>query len=53
VARGLGEALSLPVIRLLDGSAGLFERLTADKTSLAIYTADEIYGIAASCTNKG
>ena len=36
VARGLGEALSLPVIRLLDGSAGLFERLTADKTSLAM-----------------
>ena len=73
VARGLGEALGLPVIyhevidhladrmrvrkshviRLLDGSAGLFERLTADKTSLAIYTTDEIYGIAASCTNKG
>lgn len=67
VARGLGEALGLPVIyhevidnladkmrlrkshviRLLDGHAGLFERLTADKTSLAIYTADEIYGIAA------
>ena len=73
VARGLGEALGLPVIyhevidhladrmrvrkshviRLLDGSAGLFERLSADKTSLAIYTTDEIYGIAASCTNKG
>ena len=34
------------VIRLLDGSAGLLERLTADKTSLSIYTADEIYGIA-------
>jgi cytidylate kinase len=34
------------VIRLLDGSAGLLERLTADKTSLAIYTADEIYAIA-------
>src|SRR5919204_3294687 len=41
------------VIRLLDGSAGLLERLTADKTSLSIYTADEIYGIAASCSNKG
>src|SRR5438105_1918877 len=73
VARGLGEALGLPVIyhevidhlsdrmrvrkshviRLLDGSAGLLERLTADKTSLSIYTADEIYGLAASCTNKG
>jgi cytidylate kinase len=73
VARGLGEALGLPVIyhevidhladrlrvrkshviRLLDGSAGLLERLTADKTSLSIYTADEIYGIAASSADKG
>jgi cytidylate kinase len=35
------------VIRLLDGSAGLLERLTADKTSMSIFTADEIYGIAA------
>jgi cytidylate kinase len=35
------------VIRLLDGSAGLLERLTADKTSLSIFTADEIVGIAA------
>jgi cytidylate kinase len=35
------------VIRLLDGSAGLFERLTADKTSLSIFTADEIFNIAA------
>ena len=35
------------VIRLLDGSAGLLERLTADKTSLSIFTADEIFGIAA------
>jgi cytidylate kinase len=35
------------VIRLLDGSAGLLERLTADQTSLSIYTADEIIGIAA------
>lgn len=34
------------VIRLLDGSAGLFERLTADKTSLAIYSADEIFELA-------
>jgi len=70
VARGLGEALGLPVIyhevidnladrmrlrkshviRLLDGSAGLLERLTADKTSLSIFTADEIYGIAAQGT---
>ena len=35
------------VIRLLDGSAGLFERLTADKTSLSLFTAEEIYAIAA------
>ncbi|HEX7052634.1 MAG TPA: cytidylate kinase-like family protein [Burkholderiales bacterium] len=34
------------VIRLLDGSAGLFERLTADKTSLSIFTAEEIYALA-------
>ncbi len=34
------------VIRLLDGSAGLFERLTADKTSLAIFSADEIFDLA-------
>jgi cytidylate kinase len=67
VARGLGEALGLPVIyhevidhladrmrvrkshviRLLDGSAGLLERLTADKTSLSVFTADEIFSIAA------
>ena len=67
VAKGLGEALGVPVIyhelidqladkmrvrrshviRLLDGSAGLLERLTADKTSLSIFTADEIYGVAA------
>jgi cytidylate kinase len=31
------------VIRLLDGSAGLLERLTADKTSLSIFTADETF----------
>jgi cytidylate kinase len=67
VARGLGEALGLPVIyhevidqladkmrvrkshvvRLLDGSAGMLERLTADKTSLSIFTADEIFAVAA------
>src|SRR5215212_9440087 len=35
------------VIRLLDGSAGLLERLSADATSLSIFTADEIYAIAA------
>ena len=66
VARGLGEALGVPVIyhelidqladrmrvrkshviRLLEGGAGLLERLTADKTSLAIFTADEIYSVA-------
>src|SRR3954464_8829167 len=34
------------VIRLLDGTAGLMERLTADKTSLAIFSADEIFGLA-------
>ena len=33
------------VIRLLDGSAGLLERLTADETSLSIFTADEIYAM--------
>jgi cytidylate kinase len=38
------------VVRLLDGSAGLLERLTADKTSMAIYTADEIVNMA---TNGG
>ena len=30
------------VIKLLDGSAGLLERLTADQTSLFIHSADEI-----------
>jgi cytidylate kinase len=35
------------VIRLLDGSASLFERLTADRTSLSIFTIDEILAIAA------
>ncbi len=34
------------VIRLLDGSAGLFERLSADKTSLSIFSADEIVSMA-------
>ena len=34
------------VIRLLDGRGSLLERLTADKTSLAIYSADEIFGLA-------
>lgn len=34
------------VIRLLDGTAGLLQRLTADKTSLAIFSAEEIYDLA-------
>jgi len=34
------------VIRLLDGRAGLLERLTSDKTSLAIFSADEIINVA-------
>lgn len=34
------------VVRLLDGKASMLERLTADRTSLAIFTADETYGIA-------
>ncbi len=34
------------VIRLLGGKANLFERLTSDKTSLAIYTADEMLQVA-------
>lgn len=34
------------VVRLLDGTAGLLERLSADKTSMSIFTADEIIGLA-------
>jgi cytidylate kinase len=34
------------VIRLLGGKANLFERLTADKTSLSIYTANEMLQVA-------
>jgi len=34
------------VVRLLDGKAGLLERLTADKTSLALHSADEIFALA-------
>ena len=34
------------VVRLLDGKASIFERLTTDRTSMAIFTADETYGIA-------
>jgi cytidylate kinase len=34
------------VMRLLGGKASLLERLTADKTSLSIYTADEMLQVA-------
>lgn len=34
------------VIRLLDGKAGLLERMTADKTSLFVHSADEIVSMA-------
>lgn len=34
------------VMRLLDGSAGILERMTADKTSLSIYVAEEIVNFA-------
>ena len=34
------------VIRLLDGKAGLLERLAADKTSLFVHSADEVAGMA-------
>jgi cytidylate kinase len=36
------------VIRLLDGKAGLLERLSADKTSMFVHTADEIIAMAQS-----
>jgi cytidylate kinase len=39
------------VIRLLEGKANILERLTADQTSLSIYTADEIVNMALQ--NKG
>lgn len=44
------------VQRLLDGRAGVFERLTADKTSLSIYTAAEIIDLAgrdSGCVLRG
>jgi len=44
------------VVRLLDGKAGLLERLTADKTSMSIYTASEIVDLAAregGCVLRG
>lgn len=34
------------VTRLLDGSAGILERMTADKTSLSIFAAEEIVKLA-------
>ncbi len=34
------------VIRFLDGKANIWERLTTDKTSLSIYTADETLALA-------
>ena len=34
------------VVRLLGGKANLFERLTADQTSLSIFTADEMLQVA-------
>ena len=34
------------VARLLDGQANMFERLTADKTSMSIFTASEICSLA-------
>jgi len=34
------------VVRLLDGKAGLLERLTADKTSLFVHSAEEVIGMA-------
>jgi len=35
------------VIRFLEGRSGILERLTTDKTSLSIYTADETFALAA------
>src|SRR5688500_10524108 len=36
------------VIRFLEGKAAIWERLTTDKTSLSIYTADETFALAES-----
>jgi cytidylate kinase len=36
------------VIRFLEGKSGIWERLTTDKTSLSIYTADETFALAES-----
>jgi cytidylate kinase len=38
------------VIRFLEGRSGILERLTTDKTSLSIYTADETFALAESGT---
>ena len=36
------------VVRFLEGRSGIWERLTTDKTSLSIYTADETFSLAES-----
>jgi cytidylate kinase len=36
------------VVRFLEGRSGIWERLTTDKTSLSIYTADETFALAES-----
>lgn len=36
------------VIRFLEGRSGIWERLTTDKTSLSIYTADETFALVES-----
>jgi len=38
------------VVRFLDGKANIWERLTTDKTSLSIYTADETIALAESAS---
>src|SRR5664279_1351673 len=38
------------VVRFLDGKANIWERLTTDKTSLSIYTADETIALAEADT---
>jgi cytidylate kinase len=34
------------VVRFLEGKSGIWERMTTDKTSLSIYTADETFALA-------
>jgi hypothetical protein len=36
------------VVRFLEGKSGIWERLTTDRTSLSIYTADETFALAES-----